>query len=173
VPPQNGLGAAISSHFLKGRSMGWTRVAVLVINVPLIVLGARPGHLDLKVLDVSAAPDCLLSARLRASHSMANLLLCCWAGLGGWRRRGRCWFRHTPAVVVWWHLCELVFLPGPPQLFLLANMICCTSAIPVLIGLSSRLHHLIGGASMVFSCILSIFLTSGAACRLCCRLCFR
>ncbi len=32
----------------------WTRAAVLLINVPLIVLGARPGGLDLKVLDVSA-----------------------------------------------------------------------------------------------------------------------
>lgn len=31
----------------------WTRAAVLLINVPLIVLGARPNGIDLKVLDVS------------------------------------------------------------------------------------------------------------------------
>ncbi len=47
-----------------------------------------------------------------------------------------------------------------PQLFLLANMICCTSAIPVLSGLSERLHRFIGGASMIFSCIFPIFCTS-------------
>ncbi|KAL4441843.1 hypothetical protein ABPG77_003759 [Micractinium sp. CCAP 211/92] len=132
---QNGLGAAISSHFLKGRPVMWTRAAVLLINVPLIVLGARPGGLDLKVLD----------------------------------------------------------------LFLIANMICCTSAIPVLSGvldscglltpiflfvpstwherakaagarrLPRRLYQALydvplapylGGASLVFSCVLSIFLTS-------------
>lgn len=93
---QNGLAAGISSHFLKGRPVAWTRLAVLVINIPLVVLGARPNGLDLKVL----------------------------------------------------------------ELFLLANMICCTSAIPVLAGLVSRLHRLVGGASMVLSCWLSIFLTS-------------
>jgi hypothetical protein len=50
----------------------------------------------------------------------------------------------------------------PLQLFLIANMVCCTSAIPVLLGLVSRLHRFVGGASMVFSCLLSILLTSGA-----------
>jgi len=39
-------------------------------------------------------------------------------------------------------------------------MICCTSAIPVLSGLSERLHRFIGGASMIFACIWSIFCTS-------------
>ena len=32
--------------------MAWTRLAVLVINIPLVVLGARPNGLDLKVLEV-------------------------------------------------------------------------------------------------------------------------
>jgi hypothetical protein len=40
-------------------------------------------------------------------------------------------------------------------------MVCCTSAIPVLLGLSEKLHRLLGGASLVFSCLNSIFLTSG------------
>jgi hypothetical protein len=40
-------------------------------------------------------------------------------------------------------------------------MVCCTSAIPVLLGLSEQLHRLLGGASLVFSCLNSIFLTSG------------
>ncbi|KAI7843654.1 hypothetical protein COHA_002556 [Chlorella ohadii] len=93
---QNGLTAGISSHLLKGRPVSWTKLAVLIINVPLIVLGARPGGLDLKVLD----------------------------------------------------------------LFLLANMICCTSAIPVLSGLAECLHRFIGGASMIFSCVFPIFCTS-------------
>jgi hypothetical protein len=93
---QNGLTAGISSHLLKGRPVSWTKLAVLIINVPLIVLGARPGGLDLKVLD----------------------------------------------------------------LFLLANMICCTSAIPVLSGLFEFLHPFIGGASMIFACVFSIFCTS-------------
>lgn len=94
---QNGLTAAISSHFLKGRPVAWTKVAVVLINVPLIVLGALPKSVvDLKVLD----------------------------------------------------------------LFLLANMLCCTSAIPVLSGLSARLHNLIGGGSVVFAGLFSIFCTS-------------
>lgn len=47
------------------------------------------------------------------------------------------------------------------QLFLLGNMISCTSALSVLSGLPGMLHPYIGGASMVFSCIFSIFCTSG------------
>lgn len=102
---QNGLTAGISSHLLKGRPVSWTKLAVLIINVPLIVLGALGTTqksdgtgtiLDLKVLD----------------------------------------------------------------LFLLANMICCTSAVPVLSGLFEVLHPFIGGASMIFSCVFSIFCTS-------------
>ncbi|PSC73100.1 na+ solute symporter isoform B [Micractinium conductrix] len=93
---QNGLTAGFSSHLLKGKPVSWTKLAVLVINVPLVVLGARPNGLDLKVLD----------------------------------------------------------------LFLLANMLCCTSAIPVLLGLSEKLHPLLGGASLVFSCLFSFFCTS-------------
>lgn len=100
------------------------------------------------------------------------------------------------------HLCPVPSAPPPaPQLFLIANMICCTSAIPVLSGvldsfglltpvflfvptswherakavgarrLPRRLYQALydvplapylGGASLVFSCVLSIFLTSGA-----------
>ena len=39
-------------------------------------------------------------------------------------------------------------------------MLCCTSAIPVLLGLSEKLHPLLGGASLVFSCLFSFFCTS-------------
>lgn len=99
---QNGLAAGLASiDVLKGRSLLWTRVVLLLINVPLITLGARPNGLDLKVL----------------------------------------------------------------ELFLIANMVCCTSAIPVLLGLVSRLHRFVGGASMVFSCLLSILLTSVYGCQ--------
>ena len=47
------------------------------------------------------------------------------------------------------------------QLFLLTNMLCCTSAIPVMAGLFGVLHPFIGGASVLFSCLMSIVLTSG------------
>jgi hypothetical protein len=50
---QNGLAAGLASiDVLKGRSLLWTRVVLLLINVPLITLGARPNGLDLKVLEV-------------------------------------------------------------------------------------------------------------------------
>lgn len=52
---QNGLGAAFSSHLLKGRPVAYTKLAVLILNIPLIVLGARPNNLNLKVLDVSSS----------------------------------------------------------------------------------------------------------------------
>ena len=48
--PQNGLAAAISSHVLKGvrHSLFWTRVAVVLVNVPLCVLGTK-GYTVLQV----------------------------------------------------------------------------------------------------------------------------
>lgn len=45
---QNGLTAGVSSHLLKGQHVRWTKLAVFLLNVPLIVLGARPNGLDLK-----------------------------------------------------------------------------------------------------------------------------
>ncbi|WIA37348.1 hypothetical protein OEZ86_014277 [Tetradesmus obliquus] len=38
---QNGLAASISSHFLKNLPLKWTRVAVIVLNVPLVIIGTR------------------------------------------------------------------------------------------------------------------------------------
>merc|ERR1712045_506061 len=39
---QNGIVATISSTLLKGKSLWATRLAVLVVNVPLAILGATP-----------------------------------------------------------------------------------------------------------------------------------
>jgi hypothetical protein len=47
------------------------------------------------------------------------------------------------------------------ELFLLTNMLCSTSAFPVLMGLSERMHGYYGGASFLFSCLFSIFCTCG------------
>lgn len=38
---QNGLAASISAHFFKNKSIWWARGAVVVMNVPLIVLGTQ------------------------------------------------------------------------------------------------------------------------------------
>lgn len=46
--PQNGIGAALSSHLLKSRPLIWTQAVVVAANVPLIVLGTR-GFSVLKV----------------------------------------------------------------------------------------------------------------------------
>lgn len=43
------------------------------------------------------------------------------------------------------------------QLFLITNLLSCCSAIPVLLGLSNRLHKYVGGGSFIFSCLFSIF----------------
>ena len=43
------------------------------------------------------------------------------------------------------------------QLFLITNLLSCCSAIPVLLGLSTRLHNYVGGGSFLFSCLFSIF----------------
>jgi hypothetical protein len=50
---------------------------------------------------------------------------------------------------------------GVLELFLMANLLCCTSAFPVLFGLSERLHPLYGGASFLASCLFSIVCTCG------------
>lgn len=50
---------------------------------------------------------------------------------------------------------------GVLELFLMANMLACSSAIPVLLGLVERLYPYIGGASFLFSCLFSIFCTCG------------
>jgi hypothetical protein len=52
---QNGLAGAFSSHFLKGKPLLWTRIAVILINIPLIVLGTQ-GY---EVLSVSICFSCL------------------------------------------------------------------------------------------------------------------
>lgn len=46
------------------------------------------------------------------------------------------------------------------QLFLLANMLCSTSALPVMSGLFSCLHDHIGGASMILSGLMAAVYTS-------------
>ena len=46
-------------------------------------------------------------------------------------------------------------------------MVCCTSAIPVLMGLFEVLHPYVGGASMLFSCFVSFVCSSGAPRRVC------
>ncbi|KAL6785524.1 hypothetical protein ACKKBF_B00635 [Auxenochlorella protothecoides x Auxenochlorella symbiontica] len=89
---QNGLTAAISSHFLRGLPLYWARLAVLVINIPIMVVATK-GYTVL-------------------------------------------------------------------QLFLLTNMLCATTAGPVLLGLVERLHPVYGGASLLFTSIFTIFLTS-------------
>ncbi|KAF8065845.1 OCT4 [Scenedesmus sp. PABB004] len=38
---QNGLAASISSHYLKNRPLLWTRAAVVLLNVPLVIIGTR------------------------------------------------------------------------------------------------------------------------------------
>ena len=43
------------------------------------------------------------------------------------------------------------------QLFLITNLLSCCSAIPVLMGLSTRLQKYVGGGSFLFSCLFSIF----------------
>lgn len=91
---QNGLTAAISTHFLRGLHLYWTRLAVLLINVPIMVVATK-GYTVL-------------------------------------------------------------------QLFLLTNMLCATTAFPVLLGLVERLQPYYGGGSLLFTSIFTIFLTSGA-----------
>lgn len=46
--------AAISSHLLKGKPLVWTRLVVLVINIPLMVLGSRSAEIHLNILEVSS-----------------------------------------------------------------------------------------------------------------------
>jgi len=48
---------------------------------------------------------------------------------------------------------------GVLELFLMANMLACSSAIPVLAGLADSLHPYYGGGSFLFSCLFSIFCT--------------
>lgn len=50
------------------------------------------------------------------------------------------------------------------QLFLLANMLCSTAGMPVLIGLIDPLHPYVGGGSFIFSCVTTIILTSIFGC---------
>ena len=88
LPPQNGLTAGFSSHLLKGKPVSWTKLAVLVINVPLVVLGARPNGLDLKVLDVS-------DGTAGGSHALAPCLGVqggCAASLPGRQGPRRAWW---------------------------------------------------------------------------------
>lgn len=110
---QNGLLAAFSSFFKvvihlintfnPGRfpedyriPLTITRLSVLILNIPLIALGAIGASNDWAVLDF----------------------------------------------------------------FLITNMICCTVAVPVLVGLSEFLHPYYGGASFLISWFMSFFLTS-------------
>lgn len=52
---------------------------------------------------------------------------------------------------------------GVLELFLMANMLACSSAVPVLVGLSERLYMYYHGASFLFSCLFSIFCTCGTS----------
>jgi hypothetical protein len=51
-------------------------------------------------------------------------------------------------------------LPSTLQIFLITNMVCCTSAIPVLLGLWDVLEPYYGGVSMLASCLISFICTS-------------
>eukprot|EP00457_Paulinella_chromatophora_P003793 gb/GEZN01003801.1/.p1 GENE.gb/GEZN01003801.1/~~gb/GEZN01003801.1/.p1 ORF type:complete len:641 (+),score=31.40 gb/GEZN01003801.1/:98-1924(+) len=93
---QNGLQAAVSSHLLRSRPLWTTRVFVLLINIPLMILGA--------------------------------------IGL----RRG-------------WAILDL---------FLVANMVCCCCATPVLLGLYRPVEPLFHGPSFLSSCLLSFLCVS-------------
>lgn len=170
---QNGLAAGLASiDVLKGRSLLWTRVVLLLINVPLITLGARPNGLDLKVLEVRQEAGGRSREAGRLAGRDGRQCIVGWACEGIVKRMQlgdsapppflSC--ASTPPLTPWPPDLPPFLLPSPmpPQLFLIANMVCCTSAIPVLLGLVSRLHRFVGGASMVFSCLLSILLTSGA-----------
>ncbi|KAK2079580.1 hypothetical protein QBZ16_001975 [Prototheca wickerhamii] len=89
---QNGLAAAISTHFLRGFRLRWTRLVVLLINVPVMVVATK-------------------------GYSVL-------------------------------------------ELFLLANILCSTTALPLLAGLIERLHPVYGGGAFIFSSIFTMFLTS-------------
>jgi hypothetical protein len=50
---------------------------------------------------------------------------------------------------------------GVLELFLITNILCCSAAFPVLLGLADSLHPFFGGASFVFSVLFSIFSLCG------------
>lgn len=93
---QNGITAGISSHLLKGKPLKWTRLVVLIINIPIMILGARAVELNLSIVEV----------------------------------------------------------------YVIAATMAMTTVLPVLMGVSTKLYHLLGGVSMMFSCVLSFILTS-------------
>jgi hypothetical protein len=57
---QNGLAASVSGHFLKNKPLAYARIAVLLLNIPLIAIGS----LNLNVLSLFLT---------------SNLLTCCAA----------------------------------------------------------------------------------------------
>lgn len=53
---------------LKGRPVSWTKIAVLLINVPMIVLGGvQPGSMNTTVLQVRALLCTLFLLSLNAA----------------------------------------------------------------------------------------------------------
>jgi hypothetical protein len=141
---QNGITAAISSTLLKGRPVIYTRCVVVGISSLLILI-----------------------ASLGTANVIPN-----WGNVIDVRRNLPCQHLHTSTCL---HICRYPPKPvpsllptcswprSPPiclQLFLLANMMCSTSAFPLMLGLSERLHKVYGGFSMLASCFVSFVCTS-------------
>eukprot|EP00775_Hariotina_reticulata_P013392 gene13392-13519_t len=85
---QNGLAASISGHFLKNSPLKWTRLAVILLNVPLVII-ATQGFAVLSLFLVGNLLTCCaifpliagLIPRLRHLVSETGFVLSCVGGV--------------------------------------------------------------------------------------------